>query len=64
LQIMKNLKILFLLFLTGCSTLPQFYQSIEKIADDDAINVMISQEAIQKQKDVIVMINITNPSNK
>ena len=56
--------IFLILFCTSCTTLPQLYQSVEKIADDDAINVMVSQEAIQKQKDVIVMINITSPVNK
>jgi hypothetical protein len=49
-----------LLLLTGCNTLPQLYQAAEDIADDNAIKLEISREAIGKQTDVNVSIDVKN----
>lgn len=49
-----------LLLLTGCNTLPQLYQSAEDIATDEAIQVSVSREAISKQTDVSVSIEVKN----
>lgn len=53
-----------LIFLTGCQTLPQLYQAAEDVATDNAIKVEISREAIQKQTDLDVYIDIKNTSNQ
>ncbi len=50
--------------LAGCSTLPSLYQSIEDIADDEAIKVSISHEAIQKDTDINVVIDVKNSMEK
>lgn len=58
---MKHTKFLiFLMVLTGCQSLPQLYQTAEDIADDTAVKVEVSREAIQKQTDVDIIINIKN----
>lgn len=46
--------------LMSCTTLPELYQSIEDIANDDGIELTISREAIQKKNDVNVNIEIKN----
>jgi len=51
-----------IMFLTACSSLPQLYQAAEDIADDDAIKVQVSREAISKQTDVSVSIDVKNNS--
>jgi hypothetical protein len=57
---MKKLIGIFLLVCTGCSTLPQLYQAAEDIADDDAINVTVSREAIQKDTNLQISVDLTN----
>lgn len=58
---MKHLALLALILIcTGCSTLPQLYQAAEDIANDEAIEVMVSREAIQKQTDVTVTVDVKN----
>lgn len=52
--------LLMLVLLTSCNTLPQLYQAAEDIADDDAIKVTISREAISKQTDINVSIDVKN----
>lgn len=49
-----------LMLMAACSTLPQLYQAAEDIANDEAIEVMVSREAIQKQTDVTVSIEVKN----
>jgi starvation-inducible outer membrane lipoprotein len=58
---MKNtIWVLILTMLSSCSALPQLYQAAEDIADDDAVKVVVSREAIQKQTDVTVSVDIKN----
>ena len=57
---MKYLIITFIFFVTACNTLPQLYQSAEDIATDEAIQVSVSREAISKQTDVSVSIEVKN----
>jgi len=52
--------ITFIFFVTACNTLPQLYQSAEDIATDEAIQVSVSREAISKQTDVSVSIEVKN----
>ncbi len=46
--------------MSSCSALPQFYQAVEDIANDEAIEVMVSREAIQKQTDITVSVEVKN----
>jgi len=48
------------IFFTSCTALPQLYQAAEDIADDNAIKLEISREAISKQTDVHVSIDVKN----
>jgi hypothetical protein len=59
---MKLINILAVFLLTSCQALPQLYQAAEDIADDEAVQVKISREAIQKQTDITISIEIKNPS--
>lgn len=49
-----------MIFINGCNTLPQFYQSAEDIADDTAIKIEISREAIKKTTDINLNVDIMN----
>lgn len=59
-------KILFasLFFLGGCNALPQLFTSVEQIADDKAIGVEISREAVQKGVDISINVDIANKIGK
>lgn len=52
-----------ILFLAGCQTLPQLYQAAEDIATDTALSVRVSKEAIQKQGDLSISVDIRNNPN-
>jgi len=53
-----------LIALTGCTTLPQLYQSVEDIADNEAIGISISKDALQQDKNVGVTISVRNNTEK
>lgn len=53
-----------MIFLMSCGTLPQLYQTTENIADDVAIKVEISKEAIQKNEDIQVEIQLKSNLGK
>lgn len=58
---MKYLLFLMIMTLTySCDTLPSLYQAAEEIADDEAISIQVSREAIQKQTDVKVSLDVVN----
>ena len=48
------------LFFTSCQSLPQFYQAAEDIANDTAIGIEVSKEAIAGGKDIQVQVNVKN----
>lgn len=52
------LSLIFLL--TSCAALPQLFNSVEKIATDDAITVKVDKDAFQKDTDVKVNVEVTN----
>ena len=56
---MKRL-ILLALLCTSCQALPQLFQATEDIADDTAVKVEVSKEAIAKETDLSVDVKITN----
>lgn len=50
-----------LINLVGCAQmLPELFKSVEQIADDDAIKLQVSREAIQKETDVTISVSVTN----
>ena len=53
-----------LLFLTSCTALPQFFQASEDIADDTAIKIEVSKEAVEKKRDITISIDVINVPNK
>ena len=54
----KMSRLLILFLLTSCNTLPQLYQAAESIANDEAIEIMISREAMKKKSDINIVINV------
>lgn len=58
-NIMTQTLFLFL-FLTGCSSMPQFFSAVQEIETDDAIKISVSREALQKQTDLTVMVDVKN----
>jgi hypothetical protein len=61
-NIFKTIIILF--FLTSCQALPALFSSVEKIADDNAIKLEVSHEALQQNTDLEISINVTNKDEK
>lgn len=60
----KKIKISFALIffavsMTSCSSLPQLYQSMEDVANDDAISLMLSREALDGKKKVVVSLEVS-----
>lgn len=53
-----------LIFLNSCQSLPQFFQAAEDIADDTAVKIEISREAIQKDTDIDANVQIKNKDQK
>lgn len=45
---------------TSCQALPQFFSTAEDIADDTAIKTEISKEAIQRNTNVHLYIDLEN----
>jgi len=56
----KIIIVTFLTVLTACNTLPQLYQAAEDIADDIAVKIEISREAIQKETDITLSLDVKN----
>lgn len=46
--------------LSSCGTLPQFYQTIDDIATDDAIKISVDKDAFKKDTDVHVTVDVIN----
>lgn len=42
-------------FLYGCASLPQMFQSVENIADNDAMELTFSKDAMKKD----IQVNVT-----
>lgn len=49
-----------LAFLTACSMMPEFAKTVEDIADDTAVKVVITKEAVQKETDVAISVSVQN----
>ena len=61
---MKIILIISAIFLASCNTLPQLYQSAEDIANDDAIDITISREVLNKGTDLNITIDVINSQVK
>ncbi len=49
-----------LFIVSSCQSLPQMFTSLEDIADDTAIKLEVSREAIAKDTDIDITIKVTN----
>jgi hypothetical protein len=49
-----------LVILQGCQSLPSLFSSVEKIADDTAIKVEASHEALQQNTDLEITVRVIN----
>ena len=61
---MKHMVFFPFMFLMSCNTLPQLYQAAEDVADDNAVKVIISREAINKETDIGITIDVKNNQAK
>lgn len=49
-----------LALLTGCSSLPSLYTSIDDIATDEAVQATVYKNAMQKDTDIRVSVDVIN----
>jgi len=54
----------FFLLLQSCTGLMPLADDIEKIADDTAIKIEVSREALQRDTDMTVTIDVKNKETK
>jgi len=57
---MKPTPAILLIILVSCNALPQLYQTAESISNDDAIDIMVSREAINKNTDLNIFVELKN----
>ncbi len=51
--------------LTGCAAaLPEMFKTIDDIATDDAITVAVDRDAIKKDTDVHIIVDVINKDTK
>lgn len=64
-QISMSLLALFLFTLSGCaSMIPGLTKCIDDAITDDAININITKEALQRDTDVKVIIDVSNNNHR
>ena len=64
---MKSYQILgwcLLLLVTSCNAMPQLFTAVDDIATKSAISVEVDKNAMQKETDVSVNVNVTNKDKK
>jgi hypothetical protein len=49
---------------TSCAALPALFTAVEDIADDEAVQVKISREAINKGTDITIALDVKNSQQK
>lgn len=59
-KLIKILGMTVIFILTSCSALPYLADDVEKIADDNAVTVKVNKEAMQKDTDVKISIDVLN----
>lgn len=58
--IMKHFIFPIIVCLQSCTALPTLFDDAEKIADDTAVKVEVSREAMQRDTDLKVTIEVVN----
>ena len=48
------------MLLTGCQSLPQLFQATEDIADDTAVKIEVSREALAREPNLQVTVDLKN----
>ncbi len=46
--------------LAGCGAMPEFFKTIDDIATNDAITVEVDKDAIKKDTDVHIIVDVVN----
>jgi hypothetical protein len=54
----------FFIILCSCQSLPELFSSVEKIADDNAIKIEVSHEALQQNTDLQITVDVKNKDIK
>lgn len=57
---MKHVSALLIFILCSCNMLPQLVQEAEHVIDDTAITVKCSQEALSKNSDLKINVELNN----
>ena len=55
---MKHCIFLTLLISAGCAQMPSLFQSVEDIATDTAIKIEVDKEAISRDHEIYIQLNI------
>ena len=55
---MKFVLLILLPLTCGCATMPELYKAIDDVATDDAIVVKVDRDAVKKDKDVTVNVEV------
>ncbi len=65
-KIMKTTAAILLIILSSCGVMPQLFQSVEDVENNDAIGITVSKDAVRKDSNVNLNIDITknNPQAK
>ena len=56
----KLILVLIGLSMTSCAAMPSLFHAAEDIANDTAVKVEVSREAIQKQTDINLSLDVKN----
>lgn len=59
------ISLMFGVMLSGCSAMmPDMFKTIDDIATDDAITVQVDRDAIKKDTDVHILVDVVNKDPK
>ena len=59
-----SIAIVGLMLINGCNSLPQLYQSVEDISTDEAVQATVYKNAMLKDTDIKVQIDVINKDAK
>lgn len=48
------------LLLCSCSSMPEFFKTVDDIATDDAITIKVDRDAFKKDTDVHILVDVLN----
>jgi len=61
---MKKAAAILLIFLSSCGVMPQLFQSVEDVENNDAIGITVSRDAVKKDSNVNMTIDITKNNSQ